>query len=379
MSSAAHGPGISRREWFAAAGALALVGLGAPLSAAAAAGLRAPIRLSLNESAYGPSPRVSEAIAKSLRDVNRYADEADTDALIRQIAALEQVSPAQVVLGEVLEPLGAYLAASRGGGAIVYSTPGYTALVDAAAPHGGKGIPVTLDDQLQNDLPALARAVTDETLALSVINPHNPSGTVSDAAAFDAFVRDIARRTLVVVDEAYLEYDDLAARSAVRLLRSGADVLVFRTLAKIYGLAGLSFGYALAPAVIAADLRARGVGAPHSLSRPALAAAAAALADQRYIATIRERTAAERKRVSLELDRLQLRHTDSRGNFLFFKAPGTAERIRATFAERRIEVGRPFPPLDGWIRVSLGLPAENDAVIEALRAAIGRGRVPIPP
>ncbi len=315
---------------------------------------------------------MAEAVARTLPDLSRYPDDAQRDALIAQIAALEGVAPEQVVPGEVLEPLGLFLASRRkGGGAIVYSNPGYTALVDSAAPLGGKGVAVPLDAQLRNDLPALARAVDAHTLAVSLINPHNPSGTVSDAAELDAFVKAVGKRALVVVDEAYLEYDgDFAARSAVRLLRAGENVLVFRTLAKVYGLAGLSIGYALAPPALATDLRAWGIGATHSFSRPQLAAAAAALADQDYVASVRARNERERARVTRELEQLGLRHTKSRANFVFFHAPGAAERIRAAFSSGGIQVARAFPPLNDWVRVTLGKPAENDAVLGVLRAAV---------
>lgn len=356
----------TRRQLLAAAGGLALTAAASRGPAAAATVSNGEIRLSLNESAYGPSPRALRALEAARGALHRYPDDADTDALIQQIASLERVAPGQVVLGEVLEPLGAYLAATRGGGGIVYSDPGYTALIDSATPLGGRGRPVPLDDQLRNDLPALARAVTADTIAVSVINPHNPSGTVSDAAAFATFVRDVGTRALVVVDEAYLEYDDLPGLSAVRLLRDGANVLVFRTLAKIYGLAGLSFGYALAPAPLAAQLRQRGIGAPHSLSRPALAVAAAALADQAYVQQIRRRNQVERGRVTRAIDAGGWRHTDARGNFVFFDAAGDAAQLRAAFARARILIGRPFAPLDSWLRITIGKPAENDAVIALL-------------
>ncbi len=99
-------PRVTRRSLLAASGGLGLALTVGPTLARAAAGQGAAIRLSLNESAYGPSPRVAEAIAASIKDVSRYPDDADTEALIGQIAALEKVPAAQVVLGEVLEPLG---------------------------------------------------------------------------------------------------------------------------------------------------------------------------------------------------------------------------------------------------------------------------------
>jgi histidinol-phosphate aminotransferase len=353
-------PLLSRREW------LAMSAAAASAAALPAKAFASDIRLSLNENAWGPSPLVAPAIARAAKGIERYVDQSEVDALARQIAALEQVSPDQVVLGEVLEPLGLYLARQRpGGGSIVFSTPGYTALVDAAAPLGGRGVAVPLNSRLENDLPALAAAIDETTLAVSLVNPHNPSGTVNDAATFDRFVLDAAARTLVVVDEAYLEYDDLAGRSAIRHVRGGANVLVFRTLAKIYGLAGLSIGYAVAPASLAAGLRAAGIGAPHSLSRIALVASAVSLADQNHVRQVRVATARGRARLIATLDQRSIRHTDSKANFIFFKPPDPAA-LRRRFAAAGIAIARAFPPLDDWLRITVGTTAETDRVVAVL-------------
>jgi histidinol-phosphate aminotransferase len=359
---------LNRRSWLAAGG-LALLAGAAGRAEAGAGPDGAPIRLNLNENAFGPSPKVGRAIGASLHGLERYVDQSEVDALTAQIAALERVRPDQVVLGEVLEPLGLYLARQRpGGGTFVYSAPGYTALVDAGAPLGGVGVPVPLNDRLENDLPALARALDGRTLAVNLINPHNPSGTVNATDALDGFIRDVAKRTLVVVDEAYLEYGDLTGQSAIRHLRNGANVLVFRTLAKIYGLAGLSIGYAVAPTPLAKGLRNAGIGAAHSLSRLSLVAAAAALSDQAHVRSVRERTIAERARLTQAIEARGFEHTDSRANFVFFRSTRAAE-IRRALAAGNVAVGKEFPPLSDWIRITVGQPRENDAVIAILQRA----------
>jgi histidinol-phosphate aminotransferase len=362
--------GFQRRQLLAAVGLAAPALTLAPRANAGEQTRRADFgRLSLNESAEPPSSAVKRAIAANLDRLHRYVDQTEVDALSRQIAKLEGVDPEQVVLGEVLEPLGLHLAGTRpGGGEFVYSTPGYTALIDASAAVGGKGVGVPLNTRLENDLPALAAAIGDRTLAVSLVNPHNPSGTLEDKAAFDRFIEQTAARTLVVVDEAYLEYDDLAGRSAVRFTRTGANVLTFRTLAKAYGLAGLSIGYALAPLALARSLRAAGVGGPHAQNRLGLVAAAAALDDRPHLAAHVRRVHAERERLHATLDRLGLRHTDSRANFIFFESTRPADTVRARLAESGLKVGRAFPPLDAWIRITVGTTAETDAVIAALDA-----------
>ncbi|NIJ37497.1 histidinol-phosphate aminotransferase [Sphingopyxis panaciterrae] len=364
MIGEGHG-GFTRRDWLAATG-MAAVAIAVPGTSNAKAASAAPIRLNLNESAFGPSPKVAKAIEATLGNIARYVEQPDVDRLAEQIARHEGVAAGQVVIGEVLEPLGLYLARQRKGeGNVVYSAPGYTALIDAAAPLGGVGKPVPLNARLENDLPALLAAIDAETLAVNLVNPHNPSGTVNEAAAFDRFLAEASARTLVVVDEAYLEYDDLAARSAIRQLRTGANILIFRTLAKAYGLAGLSIGYAIAPAPLAKGLRDAGIGAPHSLSRLNLAAGSAALADQAYIARVRAWTLAGRKRLEQTIDALSLDRTDSRANFVYFRTP-TANALRAEAAKRNILIGRAFPPLDDWVRITVGTPGEVQAVVKLL-------------
>ena len=362
-----------RRDLLQAGGLLTLAAATARASAAAPRVHPAPARLSLNENPFGPSPAVRRALQDEIGQANRYGDQAAADRLVAQIAALENVAPEQVVLGEILDALGLHLAArTPAGGRFVYSLPGFTELVDAARPLGAVGVGVPLDPALANDLPALSRAVSGDTRVVYLVNPHNPSGTVNDPAAFDAFIADVSRRTLVIVDEAYLEYDDIA-RSAVRFTRAGANVAVFRTLDKIHGMAGLPIGYTLAPRGLADTLHREGFGDPHVLGRLALAAASAALSDQAWVASVRTRTIAGRLRLTAALDSLGVQHSDSRANFVFFRSPIPAAGLRRQLERLGILVGRAFPPLDEWIRVSVGTEDEITRAIAALRALLGPG------
>ena len=150
------------------------------------------------------------------RQIARYAGD-DAQALEQLIGDREGVSPEQVILGEILDSLGLQLALDGGaGGEFVYSEPGYTALVDAVAPGGGVVVGVPLNAHLENDLPAIATRVTARTRAIYISNPHNPTGTASEAVPFKAFLREMARGTTVIVDEAYLDFEpDFAQKTAV--------------------------------------------------------------------------------------------------------------------------------------------------------------------
>ncbi|MEJ1968249.1 MAG: aminotransferase class I/II-fold pyridoxal phosphate-dependent enzyme [Rhizomicrobium sp.] len=365
------GDGVTRRAWLGAVAAGG-VALSAASEAASTPRPTAPARLSLNENPFGPSPLARRAILEQLDQADRYVG-AEARALEEQIAAVEGVSADQIILGEILDALGLQLALDGGpGGEFLYSAPGYTALVDAVAPGGGVVVGVPLNDRLENDLPAIAADITARTRAIYLVNPHNPSGTVSETAAFKAFLRVAAAQTTVIVDEAYLEFEpDFADRTAAALTRAGANVIVFRTFAKIYGLAGLSIGYAVAPKPLAASLKNKGLGAPHALNRLALAAAAASLRDTGYIPAVRAKVIAERQAWNTLLDGLGVRRSDSRGNFVFFEAGRPYETFAAALLAEGIEIARPFPPLDRWVRIAIGLPDENARARAAVRRLLG--------
>jgi histidinol-phosphate aminotransferase len=361
-------PRLDRRAWLGAA-----LALGSELGRPGLAHAAPVIRLGLNENPFGPSPLAIQAIQSHLARLSSYTA-GEADDLVAAIAAREGVKPEQVVLGEVLEALG-HLLAQRGGagGEFLYSNPGYTALIDAAQSERGLGVGVPLDAQLENDLVGLRKRAGVRTRAIFLVNPHNPSGTVSDPAALHAFVQAAARTATVIVDEAYLEFtSDFATRTVAPLVRPDGRVVVFRTFTKFYGLAALPLGYALLPLDLAAALRKLGLGAPRSLNRLALVAARASLEDGGYAERVRRAVALERARWFEVLDALSIRYCRAVGNFVFFEARQPQARLAAGFLERGIDIGRAFPPLDGWTRISIGLPEENARAQSILRELLGR-------
>jgi histidinol-phosphate aminotransferase len=372
---------LTRRGCVSGAAALALTACRAhtastaspapPASPASPASPAVRAALALNENPFGPSPAAVAAIRAHLDGLARYTGD-EAGALEAEIATLEGVPVDHVVLGEVLEPLGVHLALAGGpGGEFVYATPGYTALVDTARAAGGAAVGVPLEARLSTDLPALRARVGDRTRAVFVVNPHNPTGTASDPDALFAFVREVGRRAVVVVDEAYLDFlDDFAARTCARAVREGENVVVFRTFSKLHGLAALAFGYALMPGPLAAALKRTGVSAPRALNRLAVAAARASLGDTAFLAQTRARVAAERARWTAFLDARGLRHTEARGNFVFFETGRPHAEVAAAMRARGVDIGRAFPPYERWARISIGLPEENSLAQEALHTAL---------
>jgi len=325
------------------------------------------INLSLNENPFPPAKGIKDSLLKELPNIYRYAAH-DGEDFVSQLAAHEGVGTEQIIPGEILDILGIYLGLRGGADSeFIYSVPGYPALVNAAASVGANVISIPLNAKLENDLEAIEAHITAKTQAVFLVNPHNPSGTVSDKKQFHDFVKRVSKRTLVIVDEAYLEYtDDFAGRTAVNNLKEGDQVIVFRTLAKAYGLAGLSIGYAVGPADLVQYLKAKGLGDTHSLNRLSIVAAEAALKDQEHIRLVNKLVAQERVKWNSFLDKSGLQHTASNANFVFFDIRKPYADVQKKLATAGIIIGRAFEPYSTWIRISIGQPDDNAKVQAAI-------------
>jgi len=328
----------------------------------------AQIQVSLNENPFGPAKSVKTAIQQELQNIARYTRN-EGDELVHRIAQKEGVDPEQIIVGEMLDLLGVTLALKAGPGSeFIYTVPGYPALVNGAARVGGKVIEVPLTEHLENDLSGIAAKVNAKTAAVFLVNPHNPSGTVSDSKAFHKFIHEVSKTALVIVDEAYLEFaDQYKERTALHNIKDGDQVLVFRTFAKAYALAGLSIGYAIAPKGIAKYLKAQGLGSTHDLNRLSIAAAKASLADTTYISEVYRHVNQERTLWHKFLEQQHLKHSASQGNFVFFDAQVPHDKIAGYLQDHGIQTGRQFAPYHTWIRISIGLPEENRKIQDLLK------------
>ena len=327
------------------------------------------LRLSLNENPFEVPQNVKDSIIKELPRINRYAA-ADGEAFVAFVAAHEGVEAIQVIPGEILDLLGIYLGIDGGDGSeFIYSEPGYPALVNAAASVGGVVVPVPLNSRHENDLEAIEAKINSRTKAVFIVNPHNPSGTAHEAQALHDFIARVSPRALVIVDEAYLEYtDNFEARTAIRALQNGKNVIVFRTLAKAYGLGGLAAGYAVAPVELAKRLKAKGLGNTHALNRLSIVAAKAALGDRGNLAYVNNVITDERNKWHTFLDTLGVEHSESEANFVFFDLKKPYEEVRQALLDKGIAIGHAFAsPYDTWIRISIGLPEDNARTQAAVR------------
>jgi histidinol-phosphate aminotransferase len=224
---------------------------------------------------------------------------------------------------------------------------------------------VPVDAQLRHDLPAMRAALSPHTRAIYICNPNNPTGTAVPAAHIREFVRALPPTAIAIVDEAYMDFAAAGETASVAgLVPEGARVVVLRTFSKVYGMAGLRCGYAIAPPDIAATLAAACMTTPNIF---AVRAARASLADRGFVADCRQRILASRARITAELTRLKLRYAEPQGNFVFFDTGMPLARFTDRMRQRNILVGRLFPPYDTWCRITIGTEPEVTAFLGALR------------
>ncbi len=325
-----------------------------------------PLRLHNNENPFGVPESARQAIIGAFEDggdypTNQYAD------LAQRIADREGLTPAHVVLGagsgELLRAAGT--AYGLGGGEILTGYPTYEGLENYATRIGAFVHRVPLDESLALDLDAMDRRTTQAVRLVFVCNPNNPTGTIVPADRVRAFCETVSTRSVVLVDEAYHEFvDDPQYATMLPLVRADYNVIVSRTFSKIYGLAGLRLGYALARPDIADRLRRYlTIGGVNLIG---VAAAHAAYQDTDFVAKSLRENAAARAYTTDLLTRAGFQVAPSRTNFVFFRLGYDVNKFRDAMAAQGIMVGRPFPPYLDWCRVSLGTVADMERFAAAL-------------
>ncbi len=328
-------------------------------------GIEGAIKLASNESAIGPSPKAIAAVRGALDGVHRYPD-GSSFALRQRLSAHLDVEPEQLVFGsgadEILELLAKILLGS--GDEAIFAWPSFAMYPIVVQGMGAKSIRVPLDGNLVHDLPAIAAAVNERTRLIFVCNPNNPTGTSVGAEEFDRFVESLPDTVVLAIDEAYREFvrrpdfpDSLA------WLRRRPGTVVLRTFSKIFGLAGLRIGYGVADPELAGFLeRARH---PFNVNRLAEIAAVGGLEDDEHAERARAVNSEGVEYLTAEFESLGIAVWPTDANFLL-------AQVGNDIAARLLREGIIVRPLGGFgmpdhIRVTIGLPEENERLIKALR------------
>jgi histidinol-phosphate aminotransferase len=314
---------------------------------------------------------VLAAVAAAAADLTRYPD-GNGFALKADLARRTGLDPAQIVLGngsnDILEL--ATQAFLRPGERTVYAQHAFAVYPLATQARGGIGIEVPAV-AYGHDLPAMRAAITPDTRVVFVANPNNPTGTWIPPAPLEAFIASVPRDVLVVLDEAYNEYLEPADRADSNAwVQRYPHLLVSRTFSKAYGLAALRVGYGVMHADVADALNR--VRQPFNVNSLAQAAALAALADTRYVDESRALNREGLEQLSAGFDALGLRYVPSHGNFVLVDV-GDGAAVNAALLKQGVIV-RPVGNygLPSFLRVTVGLRAENARFLAALGTALRR-------
>jgi histidinol-phosphate aminotransferase len=343
--------------------------LGTPAGGASRRYAPEVVRMDRNESPYGPSPKAVAAIAAALGESHRYAHE-PRDDLKTKLAKMNAVAEDHIFVGNgSTEPMGLIAGALfRSGGEVLSCDRTFGVLQRNVERLGGKWVKVPLDTDARTDLQALLRAVTPATKAVYICNPNNPTGTVVAANVFVPAVRELSKKCLVVVDEAYADYlmDQSTRADVMSLVRAGENVCILRTFSKIHALAAGRVGAAFARPELIAQLR-RGEYGTQMVPGAGLVGAIASLDDTANLALQRQRNAASMAKAQAMLKSLGYAPIPSVANHCTFPIKLGAARFRDGLAKAGYAVVASSEKDGDWCRLTLGTPEQLDGLEKALR------------
>ena len=327
------------------------------------------VRLMANENNIGVSPKALEAMRAALEDGNRYP-ESSCRILREKLAARYGLAPEQILIGNGLD--GVFTMLSRAfmehGDEVVCGELTFSIYADNAQIMGATPVSVPMKDDLSFDVDGFINAVTDRTKLVFFCNPNNPTGTMAARADIVRMLDALPARTLFVLDEAYMDFADKPESYSFGLLAKYPNLVVARTFSKIYGLAGLRVGWvAAAPELLNYMNKVR---EPYGVTEIAAAGATAAIDDDEFYAKSREVFLTERRELCAFLDQNGIKYVPSQGNFILLPLGARAERVNKSLTDAGLIVRNISFRGKQFMRVTLGLPLEDEQIKRALRKAL---------
>ncbi|HYV99245.1 MAG TPA: aminotransferase class I/II-fold pyridoxal phosphate-dependent enzyme [Gemmatimonadaceae bacterium] len=338
-----------------------------PLAPAVRAAPGTIIRLDKNENPAGPFASGRTAIQNAMVDAGRYPG-ANESKLVDAIAKKFSVKREQVVMGcgstEILALCTqVFTTPSRG---LVAGTPTFETPASLARQLGHPVVAVPVTNTMHLDLDAMAAAARGAGLVY-LCNPNNPTSTVHGAAPVRAFLARLRKEspdTMILVDEAYHEYVSDPSYATMMPETSNKNVVVARTFSKVYGMAGLRIGYAIAAPETAAKLDAWRLDS--AVNQLAIASAMASMTDTAAMQAEQKRNAAVREGVVKWFTQKGFTVAKSDANFVFVDIKRDVRKVISACLENGLAVGRAFPPLETHLRLSIGLQPEVDTALTVL-------------
>lgn len=330
-----------------------------------------PIKLSSNESSFGPSPSAIEAYRAMGTSLHRYPDGSQQD-LRQAISEVYSLDADKIICGngsdELLDLV--YRSYLKSGDEVILSTNHFVMCSLYAQIQGAK-VSLAKEIDFKTDVDDLLARVGPETRMVTLANPNNPTGTYLSSADIRKIHAGLPSNVLFIIDEAYAEYvtsEDF--ESGIKLVEEFDNVIVTRTFSKIYGLSALRIGWAYCPTRII-DVLQR-IRSPFNTNSPSMAAALAAVKDTAYIEKVKEHTARWQKKIKSELERVGIEVVPSVTNFYLVnfencEGKSAKEAVQILEASGIIPRAVSTGSAETKIRITVGLDEENEAVLKVLK------------
>jgi len=324
------------------------------------------VRLSSNENPYGPSPMALKAMTDAFSLAWRYPDEHE-QSLVDAVAKMHGVVAEQILLGngsgEILKVAAAAFTAT--GKKLVVGNPTFEAILAHARAAQADVVKIDLTPDYAHDLPKMLAAATDAGLVY-ICNPNNPTASITPRDQIRAFLAKVPSQTIVLIDEAYHHYvESNDYETVIPLVKQYPNLIVARTFSKIYGMAGLRCGYCIARPELIQRMRSQQTW--DSVNIMALVAASASLRDREQVEQGRRRNSEVKKFVYSELDKLGFKWIPSHANFLMIDLRREVKPMIAAMRERNVQVGRVFPALPNFMRVTIGTRHQMETFVSTFR------------
>ena len=324
------------------------------------------VRLSSNENPYGPSPAALKAMTDGFSLAWRYPDEY-ADMLAEELARGHNVPVDQLLLGdgsgEILKLCSA--AFTNKDKKLVIANPTFEAVARHAGVANAEVVKIDLTSDYRHDLQKMLAASTGAGL-IYICNPNNPTASITPKNEIADFLAKLSPTTMVLVDEAYHHYvESKDYESVIPLVKQYPNLIVVRTFSKIYGMAGLRCGYCVTQRANIASLRTHQIF--DSVNIMALVAALASLKDLDHVAHGRKLNSEVKASLCAELDQLGYRYIPSHANFMMIDLRREVRPILSALRSRGVEVGRLFPALPNFMRVTIGTSPQMKSFVTAFK------------
>jgi len=330
------------------------------------------VKLCYNENPYGPPESVLQAMTRALKYANRYGY--PDGNIVEKIAAHHGARPENVLLGagstEILQMAAETFLQDRK--QVIGADPTFQSVFEFATGQRARSIRLPLTSDFRQDIPAMIKTAKENASGVGFIyvcNPNNPTGVIVSKGEVKLLLDGLPENVPVLMDEAYHHFvDDPNYATSVPLAIEGRPVIVARTFSKIAALAGMRLGYAIAPANLAAKMRPfAGTMTTNVLAKHA---GVAAIADAAALEKVRGDILHQRKQTMADLAALGFSVIPSQGNFFMVNIRQNVMPVIQAFRKQNILVGRPFPPMLEYLRVSIGTADDMARFLRAFKEIV---------